>query len=211
MDSRDHLYDRLFRPDAVPEPFRHLCDDDKARVHKIASFRWMGTVLDAGCGDGTLLAQTWAKSSRMTDGLGIEIDPTSLAEAKSFWPKAPIQWVQHDLSKPWPIGAESCQGALCCEVLEHVDAKTGTFILQNIRRVLRPKSLVCVTVPNREPATHYVEQNRSRWDWPTHVRTLILPDLLKQLRPHFKNLKAHGLYPGDAVNRGIWLIVTGRT
>ena len=55
---------------------------------------------------------------------------------------------------------DTYDGALMCEVLEHMTPDEGHKALCEIRRVMKPGALLCVTVP---------KPNGTRWDYPGHI------------------------------------------
>lgn len=95
-----------------------------------------GRVLDVGCG-----AQPYRP---WIEAAGLRYDGVD-------WPQSihspeAAGTVRHDLNaRPWPFDAETFDGLLCTEVLEHIPDPTG--FLQEAARVLKPGGLMVLTTP----------------------------------------------------------------
>jgi SAM-dependent methyltransferase len=94
-------------------------------------------VLDVGSGVGANLA-AFAEAGR--DGVGTDVAITALRDARAFRPVAASDGAR------LPFAGATFGGAVCTEVLEHVDDPAAVFA--EISRVLRPGALLYVTVPN---------------------------------------------------------------
>jgi 2-polyprenyl-3-methyl-5-hydroxy-6-metoxy-1,4-benzoquinol methylase len=161
----DQLYARLFQPWTLPEEDWPLCQEDWQRVDAITRLPWTGRVVDFGAGDGTLGAFVMSRNPR-TSVLAVEQDETQRTAIRKRWPDHPWVSVVHDLSEihhvvmPCPCDSK-WDGAICCEVLEHLTPDDGHQALCDIKRVLKPGAMLCVTVPHL---------NRSRAHHPGHIR-----------------------------------------
>lgn len=152
----DKMYYRLFCPWFLPESERHLGKEDWARVDAICDLPWKGELLDFGAGDGTLGAMVCSRNPDVTHIDQVESDPWQLAEAARLWAEWPL--TGHVLI---PDG-KLYDGALCCEVLEHLTPEDGHKVLCDIKARLKPGALLCVTVP---------AEGRSREKYPGHIRS----------------------------------------
>ena len=160
----DHLYERLFQPWTLPESEWPLCKEDWARVDAITALPWYGTVLDFGAGDGTLAAMVCSRNRAVDCVYGVEQDEAQLDRLVSLWAGWPLRAKR-------PSYLSSCEhhdGALCCEVLEHMTPDEGQKVLRDIKNVLKPGGMLCVTVPN---------QAGPRSSYPGHVREFTLAEL----------------------------------
>lgn len=96
--------------------------------------------LDIGCGDGYFTHQL----SRLgADVTGMDLSPVGVEQARGRTPSA--TFIVHDLTQPFPFEDASFDVAWCSEVLEHLFSPY--FVLQQIRRVLRPGGRLLATVP----------------------------------------------------------------
>ncbi len=108
-----------------------------------------GAILDVGCGRGFLLQKL---SKRVESGaklFGIDISPKLVEIAKSNNPEADIQ-VGDAEALPYPDN--SFNFVFMTEALEHM--LDFSKALSEIRRVLRPRGILVVTVPNRDWASY---------------------------------------------------------
>jgi SAM-dependent methyltransferase len=152
----DHLFSRLFQPWTLPESEWPLCKEDWARVDAITALPWQGRVLDVGSGDGTLGAMVVARHPEVEYIQRIEPDPQQIPQTG---------WM---CGRYWPVSTSfhAClerhfDGALCCEVLEHLTPEAGLALLKQIKTACKPGARVCVTVPCCDG---------SRAHYPGHIR-----------------------------------------
>lgn len=112
-------------------------------------------ILDCGCGMGFYLKCLTSLSKATCTGL--DYDPQALAFARQVLAGKGAPIVRGDaLHLPYADG--SFDKVLCSEVLEHLpDDRQG---LAELRRVLRPGGLLCVTVPHRDYSFWYDPINR---------------------------------------------------
>lgn len=94
-------------------------------------------VLDVGSGVGANLA---AFDGAGRAGIGTDVSVAALGGARRFRPVAAADGAR------LPFAGGTFGGAVCTEVLEHVDDPAAVFA--EISRVLRPGGLLFVTVPN---------------------------------------------------------------
>lgn len=162
--SLDQIGKRL-GGEGLTEHERLLAEDDKVRVAwvmgKLEAERWSPDdfpchrdALDIGASDGWFTAQmvrwgwhVWA----------VERHPAHVASLTQI---RPTPWLfLGDVEKcPFP----KVDVALCCEVLEHMDAARVKDLLYKIRA----RTLI-VTVPNAN-CKSYLATGRARRDWPDH-------------------------------------------
>jgi len=162
----DHLYERLFQPWTLPESEWPLCKEDWARVDAVTALPWEGRLLDFGAGDGTLVAMVASRNPMVKCVIGVEKDRRQLGNAAYRWGEWPL-WIRN-YGMPNPV--EKYDGALCCEVLEHMTPEEGHTTLKQIRSVLKPGGMLCVTVPN---------QAGPRAAYPGHVREFTVAELAR--------------------------------
>ena len=98
-------------------------------------------VLDLGCGAGRFVA---ALRDAGADPVGVELAGAALERARRNVPGADLRLVAPDGSLP--LGHGEIDLVWCSEVLEHVP-DTVAFLTE-VRRVLRPRGRLLVTVPD---------------------------------------------------------------
>lgn len=153
----DRLYARLFQPWTLPESEWPLCKEDWARVDAICDLPWQGRLLDFGSGDGTLAAMVCSRNPRVEFVACVEQDIDQRIVIQGRWTQN--RWpMMGYLTTPKPEA--QFDGALCCEVLEHLTPQDTYTVLCNIKRVLKPGAMLCVTVPT---------SHGSRAAYPGHV------------------------------------------
>ena len=152
---RDHLYERLFQPWKLTADEWPLCKEDWKRVDAIAALPWKGDVLDFGAGDGTLAALVQSRNVDINHMCCVEQDTVQHSVAEKRW----ADWfLDYRLSIH---DDQLFDGALCCEVLEHLTPDEGHAILSKIRDSMKPGAMLCVTVPY---------EGGSRAEYPGHIR-----------------------------------------
>jgi 2-polyprenyl-3-methyl-5-hydroxy-6-metoxy-1,4-benzoquinol methylase len=186
----DHLYERLFTPWVLPESEWPLCKEDWARVDAVTALPWTGWVLDFGSGDGTLAAMVRARNPLVSGVQLVEKDDEQRVLAYNRW----LDWVCNKTEPP-----HEYDGALCCEVLEHMTPEEGHQVLCNIKRVLKPGGMLCVTVPN---------QAGPRATYPGHIREFTVAELARTITDAGFTVK-----DGDAIGGKIipvWFMAVAR-
>ncbi len=132
MGYFDRIWERV--PEgAVPERF------PARRDFLIAGVRPGERVLDVGCGEGAFSAALAAAGARP---VGIEVAEEPLRRARRLHPELALELVGAEL----PFPAASFDVAWAGEVLEHV--ADGSGLLDELRRVLRPRGRLLVTTPD---------------------------------------------------------------
>jgi SAM-dependent methyltransferase len=131
MDAARH-YAHLVDPGSQTSP--HLVR--RALVAALAQHHLGEPILDLGTGVGgnVALLQEHGRA------IGVDISVSALSEARQL---APV--VAADAAA-LPFASTTFGGALCTEVLEHVDAPAAVFA--EMHRVLRPGAVAVVTTPN---------------------------------------------------------------
>lgn len=160
----DHLFMRLFTPWLLPGNERALCAEDWARVNAITTLPWWGELLDFGSGDGTLAAMVCSRNPAVEKVYCVEKDDALIDLSLKIWP------FHTQLRHKHRITESDFDGALCCEVLEHLTPEEGHKVLCDIKRVLKPGAMLCVTVPN---------QAGPRAAYPGHVREFTVAELAR--------------------------------
>lgn len=154
----DRLYARLFQPWTLPKEEWPLCREDWARVDAICALPWEGRLVDFGAGDGTLAAMVQSRNPEVTGILCVEQDAEQRIKIRGMW-----GYHGWNLEAVDALGIHKPQidGALCCEVLEHMTPEQGHQVLCDLKRVMKPGAMLCVTVP---------VVGSSRSNYPGHVR-----------------------------------------
>jgi SAM-dependent methyltransferase len=119
-----------------PEPWAW----ERRRALLLGEARPGERVLDLGCGAGRFVA---ALREAGADPVGVEVAGAALERSRAVAPGADLRLLADDGSIPLEHG--SVDLVWCSEVLEHV--ADGSHLLQEARRVLRPRGRILVTVP----------------------------------------------------------------
>ena len=115
-------------------------------------------VVDVGCGRGYYL-QYYAElgQARMT---GVELDGWTVSQAaQAHAQRANVQVIRADVTQ-LPLPSAAFSGAILSEILEHV--ADDEAVLREVYRVVRPGSVVAITVPH----------TRYPWAWDPINRSL---------------------------------------
>lgn len=196
----DRLYQRIHQPWTLPESEWPLCKEDRLRVATIGGLPWEGTLLDVGAGDGTLAAHIASRNPNVGIIRCVEPDEKQIENIYYRWfnhgwrlhptQRIPFQGVE---------GVAKYDGALCCEVLEHLMPEEGHLLLCDIKRAMRKNGLLCVTVP---------DGLGTRATYPGHVRKFYCDTLKAMLRDvGFENVWTEFIGPK---HRPIWIMATAR-
>ncbi len=129
-----------------------------------AASRVVGTVLDAGCGEGYGLAILRAAGTRGV--IGVERDAATAAHARARYASdavAEVDVVEGDL-EDLPLVDDTLDAAVCLQVVEHL--ADPAIALAELARVVHPGGTVVVSTPNRATFTPSGDGPRN----PFHVR-----------------------------------------
>lgn len=196
----DRIGDRLEHPERVPPEYRHLIQDDKARVDRILAFHVSGAILDVGASDGAITRRL-VRHGRTVVGADVRVPERTQGWAFLAW----------DVREPAAaIMSETFDVAFACEVFEHLTEEDAEVAVRNICAVLKPDGDLIVTVPNKQCADHYVAGCRDRWKWPDHKQAFDAEKLRRFLQPHFRSISEVPLYDGENWQESIFLIVRAR-
>jgi len=105
-------------------------------------------VLDLGCNNGQHSLRVAKKCKKVT---GLDYDKDQLKIAKALSKDRKIyncKFVKHDLEKKLVFKNNFFDKVLCLDVLEHINSRDK--LLREIKRVLKPKGLAFIAVPNIE-------------------------------------------------------------
>jgi SAM-dependent methyltransferase len=73
-------------------------------------------------------------------------------------------YINHDITTPWPFENESVDGIVMSHVLEHFVMKQAIDIMVETRRVLKPGGVLRINVPDASYFRQvYSEDNRNNW------------------------------------------------
>lgn len=134
--------------------------------------------LDIGCRDGYWSECLKGKGFKV---ISLDIEP--------FYPSA----IRHDVESGLPFGDKSFDLVWCTEVIEHLN--NPKFLLQEIKRVIKPGGVAVLTTPNSGCWFYGVFK---LWGWtpqklqnPDHKKFFTLRDI-KSLAPGYK---IYGYFP----------------
>jgi O-antigen biosynthesis protein len=114
------------------------------------------TVLDVGCGKGTL--GRWLKENRVQAVRGIELSPAAGEEAKRWLDGVVVGNVEH-AELPWPEASMDC--IICADVLEHT--ADPWKVVAKLKRLLAPGGCIVASIPN--VAFHRNIRRMLRGEW----------------------------------------------
>lgn len=151
-------------------------------------------ILEAGCGRGfygNLIGSFFPR----TLYVGIDINENYLQVAKTFATTKNVKFNKADATK-LPFENETFDKVLCTEALEHIE--NDRKVLSEIYRVLKPKGIVLITVPNKnypffwDPVNWLLERSlhthipsRIWWlagIWADHIRLYTESELVSKLQ-----------------------------
>lgn len=114
------------------------------------------TIGDLGCGTGCFSAELGRRGFTVHC---VDVTQANLDALARMYPdlieRGILTPIQGDLTA-LPLGAKSLDGAVCMEVLEHVEDDRAA--IQEIARVVRPGGFLAVSVPNRSAPLPLVER-----------------------------------------------------
>lgn len=188
-DSWDGWYGALFK------------DDGKEPLSPPARFP-RGSVLDLGCGDGTL-ARLLARRCRSVTAA--DVSRRALAMAKRRLVGLPN--ARTALVEGWelPFEGTSFDAAVCRRTLSHLDMEAAVLVLTELRRVLRPGGVLVFDLPNfHHPPYLEALARPGSGSWPAACRPRYwTAPMLRALLPRL-GFAVEGIRPGA------WLSVRAR-
>lgn len=104
------------------------------------------TVLDIGCGDAAHYDEEFQQRVKLH--VGIDLSFLALSKAR----RVGLHGVVSDLEYPLPFSSGVFEGIVCKEVLEHLFDPHS--LLLEMHRVLKPRGILTVTVPNIAHFSH---------------------------------------------------------
>lgn len=116
------------------------------QLYYLKDLKKTDTVLDLGCHAGE---HSFKAASRVKSVTGVDIDKAVLAQAKSKQIKN-TQFIYHNLENPLPLKTNSFTKVFLFAILEHLESRDQ--IMQEIKRVLKPKGTLYISVPNKDSA-----------------------------------------------------------
>ena len=99
------------------------------------------TVLDVGCGKGTL--GRWLKENGVATVWGVEIAAAAGEEARRWLDDVVIGNIEQ-VRLPWPEGSVDC--IVCADVLEHTADPWA--VVAALKRLLKPSGCIVASIPN---------------------------------------------------------------
>ncbi|MCS6910403.1 MAG: class I SAM-dependent methyltransferase [Anaerolineales bacterium] len=154
--------------------------------------------LDVGCGDGAHYGRLLAGIAREYHGLEISEMAVQVAQQNGIIAR------QHDLLTAFPYADHSFDVVLCIEVMEHLFEPS--FVLAEMRRVLKPAGHIIISVPNIAHFSHRIRavlggfapggtpETSSRRPWADpHIRFFTVRSLKAFLAEHdMQPVELHG-------------------
>jgi SAM-dependent methyltransferase len=157
-------------------------------------------VLDYGCGDGKYF-HTFLEAGLCADHVhGIDVSKLRVERCQQMgWHHARV--IEPGARLPYADGTFDLIN--CMEVIEHIPAREGARVIEDLRRVLRPGGLLMISTPNYPIKRFYDFCDAfllGKWgrlhDDPTHVTRFSNARLSALLRPHFTALLPRQFKPG---------------
>jgi SAM-dependent methyltransferase len=109
----------------------------------VGDLRDCGSILDLGCGSGTLLKMGLV--GRNVSYTGLDVFRPYLKQARRVYQATDCEWIQADVSRI-PLMPHSFDAVVAFEVLEHVDKNLALDVLLEMEKIARRK--VLIIVPN---------------------------------------------------------------
>lgn len=154
------------------------------------------TIIDIGCANG-LHATMFAGIGHDRKYLGIDISSKFLAIARHRWPT--MEFRQADIMDNTILTGQTFDAFWAASVFMHIPEKDWPALLENVRRITRPGSTGCITVPTALPANRAPDDHR--------LFTVMSSAKLRALLSHHGwRVRAMGLLPATASNRR-WVLV----
>lgn|SRR3990167_5969319 len=164
-------------------------------------------VLDLGCGNGQSIIKSAKYCKQIT---GIEIDQGLRKIAAASFKSAGINNATihgGNLEQKLKLKSKQFNKVIFLDVLEHLNNRD--LILKEIKRVLKPKGMLLVGVPNSETSWKKLQRSVgiSSFSDPDHKIEFSREDISKLLSKHGFKIKKLALSKYDTPIRGIYDIV----
>ncbi|OGR57270.1 MAG: hypothetical protein A2X36_14385 [Elusimicrobia bacterium GWA2_69_24] len=124
-------------------------------------------VADIGCGTGRHALRLAAKGAAVT---GVDFSEGMLAKARAKPGAEAVRFIRHDLARPLPLRAGSCDRVVCALVLEHIADLEKFF--RDLKRICRRDGRIVLTAMH--PALWLKGQSARFYD----------PQTGREVRPH---------------------------
>jgi 2-polyprenyl-3-methyl-5-hydroxy-6-metoxy-1,4-benzoquinol methylase len=115
-----------------------------------------GTILDVGCGKGTL--GRWLKEQGVKTVYGAELFPAAGEEARQWLDDVAVGNIEQ-LALPWREGSVDC--IICADVLEHTADPWA--VVAKLKKLLAPGGCIIASIPN--VAFHRNLRKMMRGEW----------------------------------------------
>jgi len=109
----------------------------------LSASRDLGSVLDVGCGDGTMLLAVAQRASKLT---GIDSMDQAVELTQAQVPASEV--ILADVEEGLPFAAQTFDTVLFCDVIEHL--RQPVFSLEELFRVTRPAGQILMSTPNSD-------------------------------------------------------------
>ncbi len=136
-----------------------------------------GSVLDVGCGKGTL--GRWLKENGVRTVRGVELSPAAAGEARKWLDELVLGDIER-VEFPWPEASFDC--IVCGDVLEHTADPWA--VVGRLKRLLAPGACIVAAIPNVAYHRNLRRMLRGRWDYVdeglldrTHLRFFTYPTI----------------------------------
>lgn len=126
---------------------KHLLGDSKDNYWYLAYLAPGADVLDVGCGNGMHALKAARRCHRVV-GVDGNLDSLGVAlRSSQALPAANASFFAADLEQGLAVRDQRFDTVICLDLLEHVYARG--LLLQEIRRALKPRGTMLLSVPNR--------------------------------------------------------------
>jgi len=126
---------------------KHLLGDSKDNYWYLAYLAPGADVLDVGCGNGMHALKAARRCHRVV-GVDGNLDSLGVAlRSSQALPGGNVSFFAADLEQGLAVREQRFDTVICLDLLEHVYARD--LLLQEIRRALKPRGTMLLSVPNR--------------------------------------------------------------
>jgi len=126
---------------------KHLLGDSKDNYWYLAYLAPGADVLDVGCGNGMHALKAARRCHRVV-GVDGNLDSLGVAlRSSQALPAGKASFFAADLEQGLAVREQRFDTVICLDLLEHVYARD--LLLQEIRRALKPRGTMLLSVPNR--------------------------------------------------------------